>query len=250
MMPSLLLRPVSVQRQLPNNPVVQLVVLDSVVPRRPSRWALEVLAGPALAYRRLGADSANSTSQYERPAVAFAAQVQARYSLTPRLYLTGGVGYATYSTHLDLVLRQRQRDSAATTVDRAIRQRDVFRYFTLPVQVQYQLQRRGRLQYGVLGGVLLDVYAGGRTSGSTPCTCEQQQSWSSADSPYRRVGLSLSAGLDLRYALTPRLTLLAQPMGRYSVLSVSDSDKNSSPALPARHPFAVGLLTGFSFNLR
>lgn len=241
------LRAVPVRRQLPGTPLVQAVVLDSVAPRRPSRWALEVLAGPTLSYRQLGPDSANGISRYERPAAALAAQVQARYALTPRLFLAGGIGYAEYRTQFNLLLQQQQRRDSIT-VTRAVKQRDVYRYFTVPVQVQYQLGGQGRLQYEAQAGASLDVYAGGRTSGSTACTCEQQQNWSSAGAPYRRLGLSLTAGLGVRYALTPRLTLLAQPMGRYSVLSVSDT--NTSTALPARRPFAVGLLTGFSLNLR
>lgn len=241
------LRAVPVQRQALGAPAVQAVELASVVPHRPGRWALEVLAGPTLSYRQLASDSANGISQYERPAAAFAAQVQARYALTPRLYLAGGIGYAEYRTQLNLLLQQRQRRDSIT-VTRAVKQRDVYRYFTVPVQVQYQLGGRGRLQYEAQAGASLDVYAGGRTSGSTACTCEQQQNWSSGSAPYRRLGLSLSAGLGVRYALTPRLTLLAQPMGRYSVLSISDT--NTSTPLPARRPFAVGLLTGFSLNLR
>lgn len=254
------LRPVPLQQPALDGPAVRAVALDSSLLRgpRPSRWALEVLAGPALSYRRLVADSAaGGVARYERPALAWAGQAQVRYALTPRLHLLAGLGYAQYSSRLHLLLRQPLPDSAAGSTERVVRQRDVYRYVTVPVQAQLELSRGGRWRYGVLAGASLDVYAGSRSSSGLPCACTQQ-TWSvGSRGPYRQLGLSATLGLQVRYALTPRLTLLAQPQGRYSVFSITNSDAVSPPSLPApgsqasaRHPFAVGILTGFSFDLR
>lgn len=176
-----------------------------------------------------------------------------RYALTPRLSVSGGLGYTTYATRLNLLL-QPPRDTAVTApASQVVQQRDTYRFFTLPLQAQYQLGGQTRLRYGVAAGAAVELYAGGRTSGNTPCTCSQQQTWSATNSPYRRLGVSLTAGLDVRYALTPRLHLLMQPTGRYALISIVAPVGNTSsptPSLPARHPFAAGLLTGFSFDLR
>ena len=236
-------------QQLPATaPLVQAATLAPQLPRAPSRWAVEMLAGPNISYRRLGTTDSASISRLERPALAYAGQVQLRYTLRPRLTLSGGLGYTEYATRLNLLLQQ-PRDTAGgggVGTTKAVQQRDTYRYFTVPVQMQYQLGSGTRLRYGLTAGASLDIYAGGRTSGTTTYTGEQQQTWSATNSPYRRLGLSLTAGLEVRYALTPRLTLLAQPLGRYSLLSISAG----TSALPPRYPFAVGLLTGFSFGLR
>ena len=216
------------------------------LPHPPSRWAVEVLAGPTVNHRRLGPTDSASISRLERPALAYAGQLQLRYTLTPRLTLSGGLGYTEYATRLNLLLRQQRRNDTTgiiSTTTKAVQQRDTYRYFTVPVRLHYQLGSSTRLRYALVAGASLDIYAGGRT---TACSCEQQQTWSMAGSPYQRLGLSLTAGVDVRYTLTPRLTLLAQPLSRYSLLSISAG----TPALPPRYPFAVGLLTGFSFDLR
>ncbi|AII50587.1 hypothetical protein N008_01135 [Hymenobacter sp. APR13] len=241
-------------------PVVQPVTMAPQVPRPASRWAVEVLAGPAISYRQLGATDSTSLSALERPALTFAGQMQVRYALTPRLSMSAGLGHTTYGTRLNLLLQSR-RDSAGTL--QSVQQRDTYRYFTLPLQAQYQLGGQTRLRYGLTAGAALEMYAGGRTSGSTACTCSQQQTWSATNSPFRRLGVSLTAGLDVRYALTPRLHLLLQPTGRYALVSIvapgtvvpapmppSGGNPPPSTTLPARHPFAAGLLTGFSFDLR
>ncbi|WBO85479.1 porin family protein [Hymenobacter yonginensis] len=234
-------------------PVVQPVTVAPPVPRPASRWAVEVLAGPTISYRQLGATDSASLSALERPALTFTGQLQVRYTLAPRLSVSAGLGYATYGTRLNLLL-QPPRDTAGTLPPaQPLQQRDTYRYFTLPLQAQYQLGGQTRLRYGLTAGAALEMYAGGRTSGSTACTCSQQQNWSATNSPYRRLGVSLTAGLDVRYALTPRLHLLVQPTGRYALISVVSpvsTTPSLTPSLPARRPFAAGLLTGFSFDLR
>jgi hypothetical protein len=245
-------------------PAVQSVAVAPLVPRPASRWAVELLAGPAISYRRLEASDSASLSQLERPALTFATQMQVRYTIMPRLSVSGGLGYTTYGTRLNLLLQPPRDTTSALRPAQPVQQRDTYRYFTLPLQAQYQLGGQTRLRYGVATGAALEVYAGGRTSGNTPCTCSQQQNWSATNSPYRRLGVSLMAGLDVRYALTPRLHLLVQPTGRYALVSiVAPGTPAPSPipppggnpllpatTLPARHPFAAGLLTGFSFDLR
>jgi hypothetical protein len=246
---SLLTRTAQLPQFAATLPIVQSVAVAPPLPRPVSRWAAEVLAGPAISYRQLGATDSASLSALERPALTFAGQLQVRYTLTPRLSMSAGLGYATYGTRLNLLL-QPPRDSAGTL--QSVQQRDTYRYFTLPLQAQYQLGGQTRLRYGVAAGAALELYAGGRTSGNTPCTCSQQQNWSAKNSPYRRLGVSLTAGLDVRYALTPRLHLLLQPTGRYALVSVvaPGTAPSLTPSLPARRPFAAGLLTGFSFDLR
>ncbi|WBA42458.1 porin family protein [Hymenobacter canadensis] len=244
-------------------PAVQPVAVAPQVPRPASRWAVELLAGPAISYRRLEASDSASLSTLERPALTFAGQMQVRYTLTPRLSVSAGLGYATYGTRLNLLLQPPRDTSSALRPAQPLQQRDTYRYFTLPLQAQYRLGGQTRLRYGLTAGAALEMYAGGRTSGSTACTCSQQQTWSATNSPYRRLGVSLTAGLDVRYALTPRLHLLLQPTGRYGLVSiVAPGTTAPSPipppggnplpptTLPARHPFAAGLLTGFSFDLR
>ncbi len=206
---------------------------------------MEVLAGPTVSHRQLSADTQYSAGlrRLERAALSYAGQVQVSYALTPRLQLATGLGYTEYATRYNYILRKRSPTDSLLITEEAIQYRDTYRYLTLPLQVRYELGSRSRLHYGLLGGSTLGLYLGGRTTTGTSCACEQQ-SWSGANSPYRRISVGITAGLYGRYQLAPRWTLLVQPSFTYSILSISKPE-----AGPARRPFAGGLLTGFSFDL-
>jgi hypothetical protein len=239
-------RPVSLARVPLELPAVQGVgVASAPGPIKPSRWAVEVLAGPALSYRRLSADSAYGAGlrRLERSAVSYAGQLQVSYALTPRWRLAAGLGYTEYATRYNYILRRRAVYDSLPPTQQSVQRRDTYRYLTLPLQARYEFGHGSRLRYGVLGGSTLGLYLGGRTSSGTSCAC-QQQSWSATSSPYRRISVGVTVGGYARYQLAPRWTLLAQPSFTYSLLSASKPQMG-----PARRPFAAGLLTGFSFDL-
>ncbi|MDF7810873.1 outer membrane beta-barrel protein [Hymenobacter sp. YC55] len=241
-------KPIYLHRLPFGEPVVQPVAVDSVAKApRFQRWSVEVLAGPAVSYRRLGAthDSTpgNQLRQLERAALTYAAQAQLRYAFTPRLAVSVGLGYTQYATQLNYVLRRRgANDSLLNTEE--LERYDTYRYLTVPVQVRYMLGQQGRFQYSVLGGGSLGLYVGGRTSVGTACACEQQR-WTSANSPFQPVSLAIKGGFEVRYLLAPGWSVLAQPYFQYGIQNISKPETG-----PSRYPFVGGLLTGFSYNLR
>ena len=210
------------------------------------RWSLLALAGPTLSYRTIGPAPATTTgypdfAHLERPAAGLGAQVQARRVLTGRWALAVGVGYQEYATRLALQLA----DSGATR----IHQRDTYRLLTLPVQLGYALGApRGRLAKGLLLGAEVGWYRGGRSTEGSDCGC-QQQTYSAPNSPYRPWSLALSLGLDLRYRVggpAARWQWVVQPTGRYVLSPFVRPGAGFSP----RHPFSLGVLTGFSWDIR
>lgn len=241
-------KPIHLQRLPFGEPVVQQVAVDSTaeVPRF-QRWSVEVLAGPAVSYRRLGttddSTTGNQLRRLERATLTYAAQAQLRYAFTPRLAVSVGVGYTQYATQLNYVLRRRVAyDSLLTT--EAIKRYDTYRYLAVPVQVRYMLGQQGRFQYSALGGGSVGLYLGGRTSTGTACACEQQR-WTGADSPFRTISLAIKAGLEVHYQVAQGWSILAQPHFQYGIQNILKPLNG-----PARYPFAAGLLTGFSYNLR
>lgn len=239
-------------REQPALPVVRPTAAEQGSGRRTAsgrgRWELQLVAGPALSHRRQATSDtlpAGVTST-ERAAVGYMAQATLRYRLRARLALAVGAGYTQYASTVAVAVRTTTtpspRDTTRVTTVQQFSNRDIYRYLTLPLQLQYFLPSRGRIGLGVLGGITLGLYDGGQTTGGGTCAC-QQQAWTASNSPFRRLDLSLTAGLDARYYLTPQWALTAQPTLRYSLLSI-----NSSPA-PARYPLAAGLLLGFTYRL-
>ena len=234
------------------------------------RWAVQVVAGPALTYRTLnmatgsGAGTspspsfvytpANSTSApvatLEQPALGSAAQVAVRRSLGGHWSLGAGLGYAEYASALAL---QQIRtgttrilaiylDSSSTT---SIHRRDTYRFVAVPLRVGYGWTLSGRWRVGLLAGAEAAVYVGGSSTEGSPCAC-QSQTWSFANSPYRRVSVGASLGAEARYRLGGgRWELLAQPTATYLLTPLAPA----TSAYYQRHLFGGAALLGVSFNL-
>lgn len=210
------------------------------------RWALLVVAGPTLSYRTLGPAPALAANRpdfarLERPALGLGAQVQVRRVLSGRWALAGGLGYHEYATRLALNLR----DTAS------VHQRDTYRLLTVPVQLGYALGApKGRFIKGLLLGLEPGWYLGGRSTEGSGCGCEQQAYASAGGSPYRSLTVAVSLGLDLRLRLggaDSRWQWLVQPTGRYVATPFVRAD---AVGFTRRQPFSLGLLTGFSWDVR
>ena len=219
---------------------------DSSKPRQLARrWSLLVVAGPTLSYRTLGpapllVAGRPDFARLERPALGLGAQVQVRRVLSGRWALAVGLGYHEYATQLALSLR----DTAS------VHQRDTYRLLTVPVQLSYALGApKGRLTKGLLLGIEPGWYLGGRSTEGADCGCHQQ-TYLATGSPYRNWSLALSLGLDLRYRLgsaDSRWQWLVQPTGRYVATPFVRSD---AVGFTQRQPWSLGLLTGFSWDVR
>ncbi len=212
------------------------------------RWALQVLAGPTVSYRTLGpapvlAARHPDFARLERPALGLGAQVQVRRVLSGRWALAVGLGYHEYATRLALSLK----DSAYASVH----QRDNYRLLTVPVQLGYAFGvPKSRLSTALLLGAEPGWYLGGRSTEGSGCGCEQQAYSAAAGSPYRPLTVALSLGLDLRYRLGgagARWQWLVQPTGRYVATPFVRSE---AVGFTQRQPFSLGLLTGFSWDMR
>ncbi|TVT41180.1 PorT family protein [Hymenobacter setariae] len=227
---------------------------DSVQPALPrvGRWSVLVLAGPTLSYRTLGpaptlAARHPDFARLERPALGLGTQVQVRRVLSGRWALAAGLGYHEYATRLALGIVDTSGRSP-----RSVRQRDVYRVLTLPVQVSYALGvPRQRLAWGLLFGVEPSWYLGGRSTEGSDCGCQQRvyPADSAKTGPYRPLTLALSLGLDLRYRLggpASRWQWVVQPTARYIITPFVRSD---ATGFTRRQPFSLGLLTGFSWDL-
>ena len=245
----------------------------------PRRWALEVLAGPALTYRRLGAaarpdypvpsssspttnfytrtGTTTSVTEQELPTGSFGAQVQVRRVLTGRWSVSTGLGYQEYATRLNLrtvpatirtisptgVLVLNVADSAKVS---AVRLRDTYRFLTVPVRASYRLGAGGRhLGLGLLAGADVAWYLGGASAEGSACGCTSQ-ALGRTGSPYRPLSLALSLGLDLRYRLGPRWELLAQPTASYFLNSLARPTMGFVP----RYLLGGSALLGISYGLR
>lgn len=238
-----------------------------------SRWAVQLLAGPALTYRRLGgsgtlqaapvnfynqAGNRTSVAAQELPTAGFGAQIQVQRVLNGRWTLSTGLGYQEYATRLAF---QTVPASAAapntfpmnappriidSTQIRSANLRDTYRFVTVPVRVGYWLGVGGRhLRFGLLGGADAAFYLGGATSEGSSCGCTSQ-TWGPTGSPYRSLSLSLSLGLDLRYRLGPRWELLAQPTGTYFLTPLTRPASGFAP----RNLLGGSMLLGISYGLR
>ena len=246
---SLAIRPVLLGL-LPALPSPTLVAQpDSTKPLPPiRRWSLLVVAGPTLSYRTLGPIPAEATAprfaRLERPALGLGAQVQVRRVLSGRWAVAVGLGYQEYATQLALRLKD-------TAYYASVHQRDSYRLLTLPVQFGYALGvPRGRLATALLVGAEPGLYVGGRSTEGSGCGCEQQVYTSAAASPYRTWNLAFSLGLDLRYHVggpASRWQWLVQPTARYVLTPFVRSE---ALGYARRRPFSLGLLTGFSWDLR
>lgn len=238
------------QLAVPKTSLAPLVARPDSTPPVPPvrRWSLLVVAGPTLSYRTLGpaptlAAGHPDFARLERPALGLGAQVQVRRVLSGRWALAVGVGYHEYATRLALSLK----DSAYA----AIHQRDTYRLLTVPVQLSYALGvPKSRLSKALLLGFEPGWYLGGRSTEGSGCGCEQQAYASADGSPYRSLTVAVSLGLDLRLRLgaaDSRWHWLVQPTGRYVATPFV---RNDAIGFTRRQPFSLGLLTGFSWDVR
>ncbi|NML66011.1 outer membrane beta-barrel protein [Hymenobacter sp. RP-2-7] len=249
---------------------------DSAGPWLPPvrRWSVLALAGPTISYRALGQPFSNvpvyttnptNTSTFsgrssssaslvdlERPAAGLGAQVQVRRVLTGRWALALGAGYQEYATQLNLRVQTYQLTAGTLVLDTVptlVRQRDTYRFLTLPVQLSYALgPPRGRWSLGLLAGLEPSLYMGGRTTENSTCSCQQQVFTSASGSPYSALTLGLSLGLDARYRLggpAARWQWVLQPTGRYVATRFV---RAASLAYTPRQPFSFGLLTGLAWE--
>lgn len=252
---SLALRTAALAPLLPLPQPVLTTRVDSAWPTLPRarRWSVLVLAGPTLSYRTLGpaptlAARHPDFARLERPALGLGTQVQVRRVLSGRWALAAGLGYHEYATRLAIGIVDTSGRSP-----RSVRQRDVYRVLTLPVQVSYALGvPRQRLTWGLLLGMEPTWYLGGRSTEGSDCGCQQRAypADSAKTSPYRSSALALSLGLDLRYRLggpASRWRWVVQPTARYIITPFVRSD---ATGFTRRQPFSLGLLTGFSWDLR
>ncbi|MGY3087823.1 cytoskeletal protein RodZ [Hymenobacter sp. UYAg731] len=264
---------VAVQRATwPELPAPQPVaVVPNPLPRPlAARWAVQVMAGPALTYRTLntaaGLSAATSTSTsppfvitpnnsiptpvatLERPALGSAAQATVRRTLGGHWSLSAGLGYAEYASALALqqvrptAIRSQpiSPDSAAAT---GIHRRDTYRFVNVPVRVGYGWTLSGRWRVGLLAGAEAAVYVGGSSTEGSACAC-QSQTWGFSGSPYRRLSVGASLGAEVRYRLGEggRWELLGQPTATYLLTPLA-------PGYYQRHLFGGAALLGVAFNL-
>ena len=232
-----------------------------------ARWAVQVLAGPALTYRQLSspvpANTATSSignpvryqasqatvADLERPALGGGAQASVRRALTERWSLSAGLGYAEYATRLALqqvratpnMTNVAPRPDSSTT---SIHRRDTYRFVTLPVRVGYSRPLAPRWSVGLLAGADVALYIGGSSTEGSPCAC-QTQTWGASGSPYRRVSLGASLGAEVRYRLNGRWELLAQPTATYLLTPLAQP----TTAYYQRHLLGGTALLGASYTL-
>ena len=230
------------------------------------RWAVQVLAGPALTYRLLGTrvalaampssppiypSTVTTTStttadlaRLERPALSGGVQASLQYALTKRWDLRAGLGYSEFATRL--ALQQVRTGNFSRSVDSttSIRQRDTYRFLTVPVRLGYGRDLSARWRVSLLGGLDAAFYLGGSTTEGSTCAC-QARTWERTGSPYRTFSVGASLGGELRYRLNERWALLAQPTGTYLLTPLNKRPTNSYE----RHLFGATALLGAAWNL-
>ncbi|MBH8570951.1 hypothetical protein KB206_18815 [Microvirga sp. STS02] len=231
-----------------------------------SRWAVQVVAGPAITYRNLNTatnlaasvtspptivyipnnNTATPVATLERPALGSAVQVAVRRTLGGHWSLSAGLGYAEYASALALQQVYSTTSAVAnspTPDSTGIHRRDTYRFVTVPVRVGYGWTLSGRWRVGLLAGAEAAVYVGGSSTEGSACAC-QSQTWGFSGSPYRRYSLGASLGAEARYRLSERWELLAQPTATYLFTPLA----NYTPYYQ-RHLFGGAALLGVSFNL-
>lgn len=203
------------------------------------KWAVQVLAGPTVSYRKLGAN-ARRVEQLERPAAGYGVQLGMARTLTPRLALSVGVGYTEMAAGLYLRLQKADSVPVVTT-----RLRDYYRLLMVPVEAHYLLGNTARWRYGIQAGMAPALLLSARTTEGGACNCQQQQ-WQPGDSTrFRQVNLTLTAGAFVRYHAAPGLWLTLRPQAQYFLNSITEPVSGRA----ARQPWSVGVQGGISFDL-
>ena len=223
------------------------------------RWAVQVVAGPALTTRTLGAGQldytavpnssfspitnnparitlSTSSAENERAAASFGAEAQLQRQLNGRWSLSTGLGYHAFANTQTVQVRMVYGSPAASNFlpdsVSLVAVRNTYQFLTVPLRVGYQLGSGGpRLRYGLRMGADVALYLGGR---------------STEGSAYRPLNLALSLGAEVRYQLAPNWELLAQPTLTHFVTSVARPSLGYGP----RYPLAISGLVGIAYWLR
>lgn len=119
--------------------------------------------------------------------------------------------------------------------------RPEYRFWTLPLSVQYLLVNRNRWSLGLSVGTQITVFRGG----TRPVWNGDEyvlQRVGPRDGPYRPVSFSMSTGLEAQYRLTPRLSVLAAPTLRWWAVPATKARATTRTLLPAAQ---VGISYGF-----
>lgn len=120
--------------------------------------------------------------------------------------------------------------------------RPTYRFWIIPLSAQYQLVRTNRWTLGLNMGGQLTVFRGGTRPVWTGEDYAMQRI-GPREGPYRPVSFSISAGLEAAYRLSPRLTALVAPTGRWwAVAPGKTAATRTQPVIPG---LQVGLAVGF-----
>ena len=223
------------------------------------RWAVQVVAGPALTTRMLGTGQldytavpnssfspiinnpgritlSTSSAGNERAAASFGAEAQLQRQLNGRWSLSTGLGYHVFATTQTVQVRIVYGSPAAGNFlpdsVSSVAVRNTYQFLTVPLRVGYQLGSGSpHLRYGLRMGADVALYLGGR---------------STEGSAYRPLNLALSLGAEVRYQLAPNWELLAQPTLTHFVTSVARPSLGYGP----RYPLAISGLVGIAYWLR
>jgi hypothetical protein len=255
------LQPVPTEPQVPPMPVV-------------ARWAVQVVGGPALTYRQLGAkptttpaptlinprptsfptstvarNNATNVANIERPAVGSGFQVSVRRTFTNKWSVSAGLGYSEYATRLavEQIYTNDTRNNVpalAPISTEKVDRRDTYRFATIPLRVGYAWVPSGRWQVGLSAGTDVAMYVGGQSTEGSLCAC-QTQTWGVSGSPYRQFSLGASVGAEFRYRLADRWQLVAAPTATYLLTPLARRLTTYYP----RHLFGGAALLGVSLDL-
>lgn len=203
------------------------------------KMGVELVAGTGVSYRKLGGITTQLQS-LEKPGVSYSGHLGVTYALNKRLSVMAGAGYAEFATSLNYQLKKTAQD-AATTVSF----RDVHRYFSVPVQMKYQILGNHRWNIGTMGGATVSLRSSSRTTEGNACACSQRDWEPGVASPYRATNLVLTAGAFANYQMAVGQWFTIRPQAQYFLNSITDPAQNKT----ARHPWNLGVEVGVMWEL-
>ncbi|WP_303311026.1 hypothetical protein [Hymenobacter sp. BT730] len=203
------------------------------------KMGVELVAGTGVSYRKMGGITTQLQS-LEKPGVSYSGHLGVTYALNKRLSVMAGAGYAEFATSLNYQLKKTAQD-AATKVSF----RDVHRYFSVPVQMQYQILGNHRWNIGTMGGATVSLRSSSRTTEGNACACTQRDWEPGVASPYRATNLLLTAGAFANYQMAVGQWFTLRPQAQYFLNSITDPAQNQA----ARHPWNLGVEVGVMWDL-